>query len=111
VDDAGWTDWPLTAGREGGYQAGEYGDFRYRGTYPRSIAADVEDIFVRDGIQLTHMYSSSICGPSRRALFTGRDFQQHGMHNNGVCVRVCVRSRHNNTLLPCVQIVLRFRST
>jgi arylsulfatase A-like enzyme len=28
------------------------------------------------------MYSPSLCAPSRRALFTGRDFQQHGAHNN-----------------------------
>lgn len=95
VDDAGWQDWPLTAGREAGYEAGAYGDFRYRGTYPRSIMADIEDIFVRDGIQLTRMYSPSICGPSRRALFTGRDFQQHGVHNND-----CPSVPLNMKLLP-----------
>jgi arylsulfatase A-like enzyme len=95
VDDAGWQDWPISAGREGGYVQGQWGDFKYRGTYPRSLMADIEDIFVRDGIQLTRMYSPSVCGPSRRAVFTGRDFQQHGMHNND-----CPSVPLNMKLLP-----------
>eukprot|EP00966_Prymnesium_polylepis_P275356 6361871-Prymnesium_polylepis.1 len=57
--------------------------------------ADIEDIFVRDGIGLTHMYTPSICGPSRRALFTGRDFQQHGPHNSD-----CPSVPLNMRLLP-----------
>lgn len=78
----GWQDWPLTAGREEGYQAGTYGNFKTRGTYPESLLQAISDIFVKDGIQLNRMYSPSTCAPSRRALFTGRDFQQHNVHNN-----------------------------
>eukprot|EP00966_Prymnesium_polylepis_P064530 1496281-Prymnesium_polylepis.1 len=83
MDDQGYQDWPLTAGNiANGYTVGEYGDYRYRGSYPRSIMPDIEDIFVRDGITLTHVYGSSICAPSRRTMLTGRDFQQVGVHNN-----------------------------
>eukprot|EP00966_Prymnesium_polylepis_P033889 788127-Prymnesium_polylepis.1 len=64
TDDWGWPQWPVP------------------GAAPSAIYPTIKRDFIDNGIELKRMYSSSICGPSRRSLLSGRHFAKVGRHNN-----------------------------
>ena len=69
ADDQGWTDWPKSTAHAD------------RGTYTDAALPTIKRYFVDEGFELRRMYSSTVCGPSRRSVFTGRTVNRLGLHN------------------------------
>ncbi|MFN5903576.1 MAG: sulfatase, partial [Novosphingobium sp.] len=58
-----------------------YGDLGVQGG--RDVRTPRIDQLARQGVRMTHFYSSApVCGPSRAALMTGRQQNRFGFENN-----------------------------